>query len=153
MPKKKPLTLTLKVCPIDVAASQVSPSQPASQPFTQSTTSTSSTSSASNRSPDLRISESSMTGRRQYQSCDYCRHRRRKCDAAALGINRLFTDDNLDFHPGVTACRNCAKAGRSCSFLWLIGRKQSRLNAVNEKAARQSHHSWSEEPTSWRWCR
>lgn len=87
-----------------------------------------------------------MTGRRQYQSCDYCRQRRRKCDAAALGINRLVTNNNLGYHPGVTACRNCAKAGRSCSFLWLIGRKQSRLNAVAENAARQSHHSWSKSP-------
>ncbi|KIW00598.1 uncharacterized protein PV09_07796 [Verruconis gallopava] len=55
--------------------------------------------------------------RRQYQSCDYCRKRRRACNAIRLGINpfKQGQDDAKEI-----ACTTCHRANRSCTFNWLL---------------------------------
>lgn len=55
-----------------------------------------------------------MSLRRQFQSCDYCRQRRKKCDAGALGIDPFSVSAQKR-----QSCSTCAKSLRTCTFNWL----------------------------------
>ena len=81
--------------------------------------------------------------RRQFQSCDSCRQRRRACDAVYLGIGP-------ESYGG--ACTLCTKKGQQCTFEWLrrsdSHRKvstvfphgtRSRPSAAARKSAMRSH--------------
>ena len=61
------------------------------------------------------------SGRRQYQSCDKCRGRRRACDAAALGIDPWANGKGDSAKPNSTrsACTSCQKTHSECTFHWL----------------------------------
>jgi hypothetical protein len=54
--------------------------------------------------------------KRRYQSCDYCRKRRKACDAASLGIDIIGASND---RTQSTSCTNCRKAGKRCTFQWL----------------------------------
>ena len=60
-----------------------------------------------------------MSGRRQFQSCDFCRLQRKKCDAAALGIDPSSGDTQSR-----QSCSTCAKSSRTCTFNWLKEHKR-----------------------------
>jgi len=66
--------------------------------------------------------------RKQYQSCDHCRKRRRACDAIGLGIDpfRLSNpaEENKSSHK---ACTTCQKSGIECTFEWLLYRPRQNL--------------------------
>lgn len=56
--------------------------------------------------------------RKLYRSCDYCRKRRRACDATKLGIGP-FAQSTSDNVGPLAACTNCQKTHRICTFEWL----------------------------------
>lgn len=56
--------------------------------------------------------------RKLYRSCDYCRKRRRACDATKLGIGP-FEQSTSDSADPPAACTNCQKSHRVCTFEWL----------------------------------
>ena len=60
----------------------------------------------------------STSTRRQFQSCDHCRNRRKKCDAGALAID--------PYSASHSSCTACAKVGQTCTFEWLFQRKRQR---------------------------
>ena len=75
---------------------------------------------------------SSGSARRQFQSCDHCRNRRRRCDAGARGVDPYST---LNPH-NPRACTACAKSGRVCTFDWLTQRKQPRAWVEDQNGRR-----------------
>ncbi|KAF2479890.1 hypothetical protein BDY17DRAFT_312822 [Neohortaea acidophila] len=79
--------------------------------------------------------------RRQYQSCDTCRQKRKACDAGRLGI----LDDALnEQHARRPSCSPCLKYGRSCTFSWLA--QQSRQARTLPRHARPSTGSTRYRP-------
>jgi hypothetical protein len=83
--------------------------------------------------------------RKLYQSCDYCRKRRRACDAASLGIDpfaRIISDDGT--RP--TSCTTCRKAGKECTFQWLHNLPTHNIPpGVRNKLAAGGHTSQQSE--------
>jgi hypothetical protein len=56
--------------------------------------------------------------RKLYQSCDYCRKRRRACDAVSLGIDP-FAQSTSNDGTLPTSCTTCRRADKECTFEWL----------------------------------
>lgn len=79
--------------------------------------------------------------RRQYQSCDTCRQKRKACNAGRPGI----LDDALnDQHTRRPSCSPCLKYGRCCTFSWLT--QQSRQAHTLPRHARPSTGSTRYRP-------
>jgi hypothetical protein len=83
--------------------------------------------------------------RKQYQSCDHCRKRRRACDAINRGIDPFNTTDASDDDDVKNkACSTCQKSGIQCTFKWLRVCPRENLPQGIKKKLNATHPIFSE---------
>jgi hypothetical protein len=79
--------------------------------------------------------------RKLYQSCDYCRKRRRACDAVSIGVDP-FAQSTSNDGTLPTSCTTCQRAHKECTFEWLRSLPTQNLpQGVRSRLAAGSHMS------------